>query len=119
MANNIDISIGAEKVVGSEKPIDFSYTETIEVDSDHCMETELVAGASDVEFDLFVSSLITAGKLVVLETDVAIKVRIDNIANTQIDVNSIFVLTSPATKLYISVPGSANANLKLVYGGIQ
>lgn len=119
MSEQMTLALSVEKQIGSVKEIDYGFTKVVDVDGNYVVETILEAGSSDTEFDLFVSTLIDDVKFVIIQSDQPLTVKIDDVGNTAIDVTDLLLLTGSPIKLYISVPGSTDASVKIIYGGKQ
>jgi hypothetical protein len=119
MSIPINLAVTIQRTENSERIFDFSYTETQLVDAQHCFDTEFPAGITDEQIDLYESSLVVRSTYLFIETDIPIQVKLDSAANTPIDVTSQMLLTDDATVLFVTVPGTENANVKFVYGGMQ
>ena len=117
MSEQMTIGVTAEKQVGSVKRINFSLTKVVDVDAAHLIETILEAGLSDEEIDLYDSALIVETEFLIIKSDQPLTVRLGLVTNTPIEVEDLLVVTDSATKFFVSVPGSTNANVEIIYGG--
>ena len=119
MSYPINLAVTIQRTEDGERILDFSYTETEDVDAQHCFETEFPAGITDEQINLYESSLVIKSDYIFIETDQPLTIKLDDVGNTPIGVASFAVLTDDATVLFITVPGAENANVKFVYGGSQ
>ena len=119
MSNNIQVNLAVEQTENAEKILDQNFPETFVVDSQHCIDTEIPAGSVDEQIDLYESSLIIKSSYLIIDTDQPIQVKLDLNTNTLIAVASMMLLTDDATTIFISVPGSTNARIKMYYGGTK
>jgi len=116
---NILTNLTVERTENAEKILDLGFPETFAVDSQHCLDTEFPAGITDEELGLYESSLVVASSYIIIVTDQPIQIKLDLNTNTPIDVASIMMLTNPALILFLTVPGTENARVKIYYGGTQ
>jgi hypothetical protein len=119
MSVNIQTDISIEQTENAEKILDKNFPKTFTVDSQHCIDTEIPAGSTDEQIDLYESSLIVASSYLIIETDQPIQVKLGLNTNTPIDVASVMMLTDPSLIIFITVPGSENARIRAYYGGVQ
>jgi len=116
---NILTNLSVQRTENAEKVMDLGFPSTFVVDSQHCLDTEFPAGLTDEELTLYESSLVVASSYIIIVTDKPIQIKLDLNTNTPIDVNSIMFLTNPALILFLTVPGTENARVKIYYGGTQ
>jgi len=119
MAEQMTLAVSVEKQVGAAKKLDYDFSKVVDVDGNYVIETILEAQVVDIEFDLFISTLINEVQFVVIESDKPLTVKLDDALNTAIDMVDLMLLTAAPALLFISVPGTEDATVKIIYGGIQ
>jgi len=117
MSEQITIELSVTKQVDSVKRINFGTTKVVEVDAAHVIESVLTAGIVDERIDLFVSGLITETEFILISTDQPLTVRLGAVINTPIEVEDMLLVTDSSTVIFISIPGTENANVEIIYGG--
>jgi hypothetical protein len=117
VAETIAIEVDAEKTVSSIKVMDQKYTASIEADENHVDALTVPNAAADLMVDLFPSGNVATGLLLILYTDQVLQVKLDLNTNPVINVNSLLVVTGDHVIIYITVPGSVDANVQIVAAG--
>lgn len=115
----VNVEIGAEKYVNAEKTLDKLFTNSFSVDADHCVSTVIPGSASDAEILLFDSSLIVNLSFLILKTSGDIEIKKNSAGNEAQKVASYYLSTDEdVLKLYVTVPGTDDVTIELVYGGV-
>ena len=117
MSCNFLMTLGFERTVNADKVLDTEYTATFACDAGQTKCTTIPATAVDQQIDLYESGLVVEGTFLLIKTSVPLQVRLGLIGNTQIEVNSYMLLTDPATTIFVTVPGTEDAVVEMIYGG--
>lgn len=117
MSQQISLGLTLSKQISATKVLDFALSKVVDVDSDHTIETVLEAGISDYQIDLFDSALIVETEYLLIQSDQPLTVRLGLIGNTPIEVEDFLFVTDSSVVIFVSVPGTDNATVKIFYGG--
>jgi hypothetical protein len=109
--------LNTSKTVNSLKVLDKTFNQDLVADENHSDVVTVGKAAADLELDLFPSGEVVTGVFLVIYTNQPLTIKLTVDTNPSIDVESLFVMTGDIQKIFITVPGSVDAEVHIIAGG--